>query len=83
VSLKAFVFFFFCKAAHEKILTLDNLRKRRVIVVQWCCMCQRSGESIYHLLLYCEVVQELLSVIFILFRIHWVMPVRVVKLFDC
>jgi hypothetical protein len=30
-------------AAHGKILTLDNLRKRRVIVVEWCCMCRRSG----------------------------------------
>jgi hypothetical protein len=29
-------------AAHGKILTLDNLRRKRVIVVEWCCMCRRS-----------------------------------------
>jgi hypothetical protein len=29
-------------AAFEKILTLDNLRKRHVIVVDWCCMCKKS-----------------------------------------
>jgi hypothetical protein len=41
--------------AHGKILTLDNLRKRRVIVVEWCYMCRRSGEPIDHLLLHCKV----------------------------
>jgi hypothetical protein len=38
-----------------KTLTLDNLRKRNVIVVDWCCMCKRSRESIDNLLLHCEV----------------------------
>lgn len=28
-------------AALGKILTLDNLRKRYVILVDWCCMCKR------------------------------------------
>jgi hypothetical protein len=46
-------------AVHEKILTLDNLRKRGVLVVQWCCMCKRGGKFIDHLLLHCEVVREL------------------------
>jgi hypothetical protein len=43
------------------ILTLDNLRKRKVIVVDLCCMCKRSEESIDHLLLYCEIARELLA----------------------
>jgi hypothetical protein len=34
-----------------KILTLGYLKKRNVIVVDWSCMCKRSGESIDHLLL--------------------------------
>ena len=33
-----------------QILTIDNLRKQRVLVVDWCCMCKQSGESIDHLL---------------------------------
>jgi hypothetical protein len=65
-----------------KILTLDNLRKRRVIVVEWCCMCW-SGESIDHLFLHCEVEKELWSSIFSLFRVKWVMPKRVIELLDC
>jgi hypothetical protein len=47
-----------------KILTLDNLRKENVIIVEWCCMYKKCGESIYHLLLNCEVVTELWSVSF-------------------
>jgi hypothetical protein len=52
------VMLFVCKAALGKILTLDNLRKRNV-VVEWCSMCKKSGESIYHLLIHCEVVRDL------------------------
>jgi hypothetical protein len=46
--------FFVWFAALGKILTLDNLRTRNVVVVEWCCMCKKSGESIDHLLIHCE-----------------------------
>jgi hypothetical protein len=29
----------------DRILTKDNLRRRSVIVIDWCCMCKKSGES--------------------------------------
>jgi hypothetical protein len=51
----------------EKILTLDNLQKMNVIVVDWYCMCKKSGESIDHLFLRCEIARELWSSIFYLF----------------
>jgi hypothetical protein len=35
------VAFFVWTTAFEKTLTLDNLRKRHVIVVDWCCMCKK------------------------------------------
>jgi hypothetical protein len=38
--------FFVWTVALGKILTLDNLRKRNAAVVEWCCMCKKSGESI-------------------------------------
>ena len=66
-----------------KILTLDNLRKRRVIVVYWCCMCKMSGESIDNLFLHCEVARDLWSAIFTLFAVQWVMPSRVRQLLYC
>uniref|UniRef100_A0A2N9I8S1 Reverse transcriptase domain-containing protein n=1 Tax=Fagus sylvatica TaxID=28930 RepID=A0A2N9I8S1_FAGSY len=39
------VAFFVWTAAHGKILTMDNLRKRHLCIVDWCCMCKHSGES--------------------------------------
>jgi hypothetical protein len=57
-----------------KILTMDNLRKRNVIVVEWCCLCKKNGESIDHLLLHCEVARDLWVSIYNLFGVVWVMP---------
>jgi hypothetical protein len=50
--------------ASKKILTLDDLRKKNVIVVEWYCMCKKSVESIAHLL-HCEVARELWSLLFL------------------
>jgi hypothetical protein len=58
--------FFGWTSALGKILTLDNLRKMNVIVVDWCCMCKRSWEFIGHLL-HCEVARELWSRFFVYF----------------
>ena len=37
------VAFFSWSASLGKILTTDNLRKRRVLVLYWCYMCKRCG----------------------------------------
>jgi hypothetical protein len=49
--VRHFFFFFVWMAALGKVLNLDNLRKRNVIVVDWCCICKRSEVSIDHPLL--------------------------------
>ena len=77
------VAFFTWTTALERILTVDNLRKRRVIIIDWCCMCKVQGETVNHLLLHCTVAQELWSLIFVLFGITWVMPRGVVDLLMC
>jgi hypothetical protein len=58
------VAFFVWMAALEKILTLDNMRKRHVIMVDWCHMWKKSEESIDHFLFHCEVVGELCCSLF-------------------
>jgi hypothetical protein len=86
VSFFFFFFFFFFwvwTATHGRILTSDNRRKRGVIVVEWCCMCRRSGESIDPLLLHCKVARELWNLIFTLFGVHWVLPAKVIQVLDC
>jgi hypothetical protein len=55
--------FFAWLAAIGKILTMNNLRKRRVIVVDRCCMCKRNGDSVHYLLLNCEVACAMLNVL--------------------
>jgi hypothetical protein len=37
------VAFFVWSAALEKILTHDNLRKRNIVVIEWCCSVKRRG----------------------------------------
>jgi hypothetical protein len=77
------VAFFAWTAAQGKILTLDNLRKKRVIVIDRCCMCKMNGESVDHILLHCEVARALWNAIFSRFNLSWVMSLRVVDLFAC
>jgi hypothetical protein len=67
-------------ALGKKILTLENLRKRHIIVVDWCCICKKSGKIIDQLLLHCEVTRELWVLILHLFGVESVMSRTVVKL---
>jgi hypothetical protein len=60
----------------------DNLRKRNVIVIEWCCLCKKNGESIDHLLLHCEVARDLWSYVLILFGVEWVMLRTVLELLN-
>jgi hypothetical protein len=53
------VAFFGWTMALGKILTHDNLRKRNIVVVDWCYMCKKNSESVDHLLLHCEVASAL------------------------
>ena len=46
-------------------------------------LCKRCGESVDHLLLHCPIASELWSLVFCLFRIHRVMPLKVFELFEC
>jgi hypothetical protein len=63
---------FFVWTTLGKIVTLDNLIKGNIVVFEWCCMCKRSGESIDHLLIHCEVAIELRSSILNLICVEWV-----------
>jgi hypothetical protein len=57
------VAFFVWMAVLGKILLMDNLRKKNIIVTKWCCMCKKSGESIDHLLLHCEVALKVWNMV--------------------
>ncbi|KAF5464706.1 hypothetical protein F2P56_014761 [Juglans regia] len=74
------VAFFVWTSALGKILTTDNLRKRGCVVMNWCYLCKKDGESVDHLLLHCEVTKVLWDEIFRRVDVAWAMPLRVVDL---
>ena len=55
------VAFFVWTAVLGTILTIDNLRKRKVVILDWCYMCKSKGESVDQFLLRCPIVFELCS----------------------
>uniref|UniRef100_A0A2N9GZ95 Reverse transcriptase zinc-binding domain-containing protein n=1 Tax=Fagus sylvatica TaxID=28930 RepID=A0A2N9GZ95_FAGSY len=71
---KAEVASFLWTAIWGKILTNDNLRKRRVVLVDWCCLCKNAGESSDHIFLHYTLAKLLWDSVCTLFGIHWVMP---------
>jgi hypothetical protein len=79
--------FFVWSAALGNIITMNNLRKHRVIVIDKCCMCKRKWEFIDNLLLHCKVACALWNVFFFfftkIFRLSWVMPRREIDLYAC
>ena len=77
------VAFFLWTAAHNRILTLDNLMLRDRIVVNRCCMCCGDGESMDHLLLHCPVTHSLWSFMLQAFGVRWVMPRMMAGLLSC
>jgi hypothetical protein len=66
-----------------KILSLDNLRCRRIWVLDWCFMCKRAGESVNHLMIHCEYAWELWSMIFCLFGVSWAILQTTYDLLHC
>jgi hypothetical protein len=77
------VAFFVWSVGLDKILTLDNFRKRQVIVINIYCMCKSSKETVDHLLLHCEVASTLWDPMFSRIGLAWVMPRGVVDLLAC
>ena len=73
------VAFFVWTAALGKCLTIDNLRKRKVYILDWCYMCKCN--SVNHLFLHCPVASELWDMVFGLFGVNWIVPLSVVGLF--
>ncbi|KAF5455272.1 hypothetical protein F2P56_024868, partial [Juglans regia] len=75
--------FFVWTAALGKILTIDNLRRRGLIITDWCCLCRNSGETVDHLLLHCEFARGIWNYFFNKLGVAWVMPDRVVGFLAC
>uniref|UniRef100_A0A2N9H161 Reverse transcriptase zinc-binding domain-containing protein n=1 Tax=Fagus sylvatica TaxID=28930 RepID=A0A2N9H161_FAGSY len=66
-----------------KALTIDNLRKRGLILQNWCCLCKSNGESVDHLFIHCPMATDMWWMVFGMFGVQWVMPRTIMDLFSC
>ena len=73
--------FFSWTAVRSKILTLDNLRRMGMVLVNRCWLCESDGESVDHRLLHCGVLSALWNAFFARFGLSWVMPCFVKELY--
>jgi hypothetical protein len=53
------------------------------VVLDWCCMSKRDGETINHLFLHCPAARDLWDLVFCLFGVDWVMPRGVLDMLSC
>jgi exonuclease III len=74
------VAFFMWTVAWGRILTCDNLKKKGIVMVGWCCMCRNADETVDHLMLHCQFARQLWTFIFKSVGISWVLPSQVSEL---
>uniref|UniRef100_A0A2N9G3X1 Reverse transcriptase zinc-binding domain-containing protein n=1 Tax=Fagus sylvatica TaxID=28930 RepID=A0A2N9G3X1_FAGSY len=77
------VAFFTWTAVLGKLPSIDNLRKRNMVIVNRCCLCKNDAESVDHLFLHCKLAKELWDSVLSSFGVSWVMPCQVRMLVDC
>ena len=80
VKLPKRVSFFLGTTTRGGILTIDNLVKKNLPRVNWCCLCRGDEETADHLLLHCKFAHALWSEVFLMFGVQWVMPSTIVSL---
>ena len=66
--------FFLWTTTRGGILTIDNLVKKNLSLVNWFCLCPCDKETVDYLLLHCSFAHALWSEVFLLFGVQWVMP---------
>ncbi|CAN1248388.1 hypothetical protein LINPERPRIM_LOCUS6728 [Linum perenne] len=54
---------FVWKMAHENISTIDNLRRRGLLLLIWCITCSLDAESIRHMFFECRFTYDLWSLL--------------------
>jgi hypothetical protein len=61
--------FFTWMAALGKILMIENIRKWDFALVNWCCLCKKSEETVNHLLIHCKFTSEIWHLLLTLFGV--------------
>lgn len=66
--------FFLGAASWFSVLKIDNLVRRRHVLSDVCLLCIQNGESVAHLLIYCNFASEIWAEVLADFGLSWVMP---------
>jgi hypothetical protein len=74
---------FFIWTALCKILTIENLSRQGLTLVNWCCLCKKSEEIVNHLLIHCEFTSEIWHLVLVLFGVSWAMFGNILELLKC
>ena len=65
---------FFWILLQNKILTLDNLKKRGFIIINRCVLYKNDGESVDHITLHFPFTKKLWDKVCSLLNVEWVFP---------
>ena len=68
--------FFAWEASWGKVLTLDQLKRRGIPLVNRCFLCEENEETIDHLLIHCLRAKMLWDLLLTITDSNWVFPVR-------
>ena len=68
--------FFAWEASWGKVLTLDQLKRRGIPLVNRCFLCEEDDETIDHLLIHCSRARMLWDLFLAITEVKWVFPVR-------
>ena len=66
--------FFAWEASWGKVLTLDQLKRRGISLVNRCCLCEENEETIDHLLIHCSRAKILWDILLAITDFNWVFP---------
>ena len=66
--------FFAWEASWGKVLTLDQLKRKGIPLVNRCCLCEENEETINHLLIHCLRAKMLWVLILAITDFNWVFP---------
>ena len=69
--------FFAWEASWDKVLTLDQLKRRGFTLVNRCFLCEEEEETIDHLLIHCSTAKMLWNLLLAIVDYNWVFPLTV------
>ena len=72
--------FFAWEASWGKVLTLDQLKRKGIPLVNRCCLCEENEETIDHLLIHCSRAKMLWDLLLAITDFNWVFPSTVCQL---